>query len=137
MTRDRVGVIMASIVAVGFVATAALHSSGFGAVVSASEPAPADVRSVVAPLWLAFGFHYAAFGFVLGALIPLGGRALRRALVLAVIPPVVDAGLQIRYFGFIPPTAVLLFLAAVSVIAAGVLPSRPAAGVSPQGPPAV
>lgn len=122
MTRQTAGSIIAGIAAVGFLATAGLHATGYSMVADLAKQAPAEFRALAPALWLAFSFDLAIVGLIIGvvALRPSGvGRVV---LLIAGMCPIGAAGLQLIFLGFIPPTALLLGIGALSLMAAGVLP---------------
>jgi hypothetical protein len=51
----------------------------------------------------------------------------RMILVIAALSPLAAAGLQLRFIGFVPPTAILLGLGALTLAAGAVLQPQSAA----------
>ena len=117
MTKEKMATMGASLGAGLLFATAAFHFSAYGTVTaSASE----ELRPVVAACWVAVGIALMIAALLAVAATP--GFVVRRRslLMIAALTPLSIAILQIVYLGFIPPTFLLLFDAAV-LIAAGEL----------------
>jgi hypothetical protein len=117
MTKQRVATVTAAIGAGLLFATAGLHLSAYSAVVS---QAPTDLQPLVAALWVAVGATLIIGAILAVAVTPLFIVRRRVLLAIAALAPLSIAVLQIAYLGFLPPTALLLFDAAV-LIAAGEL----------------
>ena len=125
MTRRGIGTGLTAAAAVAFVATAAIHATGYDSVTALAAEGPADLATLVPALWLAFSVDLAVIGLMLGVVALRVAAGARLILVLAALCPLGAAGLQMRFLGFIAPTAILLFVAALTLVAAGV---RPAGG---------
>ena len=125
MTRRRIGTALTAAAAISFVATAGIHSTGYDSVTALAREGPADLAALVPALWLVFAFDLVIIGLMVGVVAIRGATGGRMIMVLAALCPLGAAGLQIRFLGFIPPTAILLTVAALTVVAAGV---RPASG---------
>lgn len=108
MTRPKVGSIIAGLAAIGFLGTAALHSSGYTSVVNAAGQAPEAVRPLIPMLWLALSFDFIVLGLVVGVVAARPTGPARLILGIAAVAPIAAAVLQIRFIGFIPPTAILI-----------------------------
>ena len=123
MTRHRAGSIQAAIAAVGFLGTATLHSTGYSSVVDLAAGVPSELGVLMPALWLVFSLDLAVLGLIVAAVAwrPFGGTRL--ILGLAALSPLGAAGLQLTSIGFVPPTAILLVVALLSVSAAVTLPS--------------
>ena len=118
MNRRQIGSVLAGIAAVGFLATAALHATGYGFVTQLAEQAPAELRPLIPALWLVFSIDLIVLGLIVAVVArrPTAGGWL--ILVIAAICPLAAAGLQIRFLGFVGPTAILLGVGVVTLIAA-------------------
>jgi hypothetical protein len=117
------------VLGLGLLVTALLHGSGLTQVRAAVANTSADLEALFPALWLAFAVHYLVLGaLVLVATGPANGLSWR-LLGIAAAAPLTDALLQVIYFGFIPPTAILLVVAALGLAAAAVSreSARPAA----------
>src|SRR5688572_26724606 len=115
MTKDRVATLTASVGAGLLVATAGFHFSGYGPVVA---QAPADLRPLVAALWVAVGASLLISALLTVAVTPLFIVRRRALLGIAAHIPLSIALLQIVYLGFLSPTALLL-LDTLVLVAAG------------------
>lgn len=130
MPRRRLGRALTLAAALSFVATAGIHLTGYDSVTALASEGPADLAALVPALWLAFSLDLAVIGLILGVVairLAAGGRLI---LVVAALCPLGAAGLQLRFLGFIPPTAILLAVAGLTLVAAGV---RPAGGQDAAG----
>lgn len=86
---------------------------------------PSDLGPVMPALWLVFSLDLAVLGLMVAVIAWRPGVVGRVLLVIAALSPLGAAGLQVWSIGFVPPTAILLGVAALTVAAAAVLPSRP------------
>ena len=118
MTRPRLATIVSRASALGFFLVAALHGSAYGRIMVMAAPAPETLRRVVSVLWLSGSADLVAFGLVVAAMVR--GPEAVGALVIALcaLCPLAVAGLQVVFLGFVPPTAMLLALAALTFWAA-------------------
>jgi hypothetical protein len=123
MGRRSVGRLVTGLAALAFLATAALHTSGYEIVTARAREAPAAVRALVPLLWLALSFDFTVLGLVVAVLAARPGPATRLVLAIVAIAPIAAAGLQVRFVGFIPPTAMLLGVAALTLLGAAILPA--------------
>jgi hypothetical protein len=114
MTKQRVATVTAAIGAGLLFLTAGIHLSAYTAVVS---QAPTDLQPLMAALWVAGGATLVIAALLAVAATPLFIVRRRALLAIAALAPVSIAVLQIAYLGFLPPTALLLFDAAVLVAA--------------------
>jgi energy-converting hydrogenase Eha subunit H len=117
MTKQRAAAMTAAIGAGLLFATAGLHLNAYSFIVA---QAPADLRSLIAALWV-----FCGASLIISALLTIAATPLfivrRRALLgIAALIPATIATLQLLYLGFMAPTALLLFDAAV-LVAAGEL----------------
>ena len=126
--RHRAGMVLTWIAAAGFLATAALHGSGYGPVNRLAEDGPAGLRALVPALWLAFSGDLVVLGLIVGAVACRPSTVGRIILVIASLCPAGVAALQLRFLGFVPPTAILLALGALTMVAAAVLPGASGKG---------
>jgi hypothetical protein len=123
MIRRQVGSVITAVAAIGFLATAAYHSSGYSSVVRMAAEAPERVRSLLPMLWLGISFDFTIVGLIV-AVVALRPRGPARIiLAVAAICPFAAAGLQLRFIGFIPPTAILIGVGVMTLVAAIILPS--------------
>lgn len=117
-SRMRLGSILSTASAVGFLATAGLHGTGYAAVTSVARQGPEDLHALVPMLWVAFSADLVVIGVIV--LVVSWWRSAASSLVLtaAGFMPAIAASLQIVYLGFVPPTAILIALAVVTWVAA-------------------
>ena len=115
MTKDRLATVTASVGAGLLFATAGFHFSSYGPVVARAS---ADLRPLVAGLWVAGGASLLISALLTVAVTPLFIVRRRALLGIAALTPLSIALLQIVYLGFLPPTALLL-LDTVVLVAAG------------------
>ena len=130
MTRQQIGSVITAVAATGFLGTAALHTAGYSSVVRSSAQAPEMLRGLLPLLWLAVAFDLVVLGLIVAVVALRPGGPARIILAVAAICPLAAAGLQIRFIGFIPPTAILIGVAVVTLIGAIALPP---ARVTPAG----
>jgi hypothetical protein len=126
MTRSRVARLLAWLASFGFLGTAVLHSTGYGAVSRLAPEVPGVMGQVTPALWIVFSVDLAVLGLIVGVLASRKNDVARAILVIAAVCPLAAAGLQIRFIGFIPPTALLIGLGVLAVAAAAAWP--PGAG---------
>jgi hypothetical protein len=122
MTRRNAGSIVAGVAALGFFGTAALHSTGYKAITELSMGTAPELQAVAPALWLVFSFDLVVLGLIVGIIAFRPSSSGRLILVVVALGPISAAGLQIRFLGFVPPTAILLGIGALTLVAAGVLP---------------
>lgn len=122
MTRQKAGSIIAGIAAAGFIGTAAIHSTGYDSISRLAKQAPPDLGAVVPALWLAFSLDLCVVGLIMAIIAFRPRMFIRSVLVVAALCPLSAAALQLWFLGFIPPTAILLSVGGLTIIAAGVLP---------------
>jgi hypothetical protein len=110
---------------IGLLLTAGLHGSGYPEIAKLAGASGGDVKLLLPDLWLGFSLHYLILGtLVLFAAGPRN-QLTARLLAVAALVPLGDALLQIAYLGFIPPTAILLVIAALSLVAAAATRNTP------------
>ena len=124
MTRRRIGTALTAAAAISFVVTAGIHITGYDSVSALAREGPADLASLVPALWLVFAFDLVIIGLIVGVVAIGGATGGRLIMVLAALCPLGAAGLQICFLGFIPPTAILVTVAALTLMAAGMRPAR-------------
>jgi len=124
MSRQRIGFVLAVFTAVGFVATAGLHFTGYDSVSALARQAPGDLGVLVPALWLAFSLDLTVIGLIVAVATGRAEANSRAILAVAALCPLGAAALQLRFIGFIPPTAVLLVLGGLALTAAAVGPAR-------------
>lgn len=118
MTRPRIAGMVAGVAAIGYLGTALLHSTGYSSVVELAAEVPSDLGALMPALWLAFSLDLAVVGLIVGVVAWRRPQAGSLILVIASLQPLGTASLQLRYIGFVPPTAILLAVAAVTLAAA-------------------
>jgi hypothetical protein len=121
MSRRRIGTSLTVAAAVAFIATAGLHATGYDSVTALAEQAAGDLASLVPMLWLGFSVDLVVLGLVIGA-VALRGAGGRLILTFTALCPLAAAGLQVRFLGFIAPTAILLAVTVLTLAAAAVRP---------------
>ena len=120
---------MAGVAAAGFLATAALHASGYDAV--AAMAAETQALAVLVPmLWLGFAADLVVLGLIVAVVAWRPVEGGRSVLSIVGLGPLAAAGLQYRYIGFIPPTALLVVLGLFTLATAAAW-SRPVASDAP------
>jgi len=117
MTRERLATITSSVGAGLLFATAGFHMSAYGPV---TAQAPADIRPLLAGLWVATGISLMLAALLVIAVAPIRAYRRRAILLIAALTPFAIAVIQLIYIGFIPPTASLL-LDTVVIVGAAVL----------------
>ena len=117
MTKERLASLTASIGAGLVFGTAGFHLSAYGSV---TAQAPADLRPLMAALWVAGGVSLILAALLAVAAAPLFIVRRRALLAIAALTPLSIAILQMVYLGFLAPTALLLLDTAV-LLAAGEL----------------
>jgi len=123
MTRRGFGTGLTIAAAVAYLATAGLHATGYDSVTALAGQTTGDLATLVPMLWLGFSADLVVLALVIGAvaLSPVGGRLV---LACAALCPLGAAVLQMRFVGFIPPTAILLAVTALTLAAAAVRPAE-------------
>lgn len=112
MTKQRTATVTAAIGAGLLFATAGLHLNAYSSILS---QAPADLQSLIAALWVFCGVSLIIAALLTIAATPLFIMRRRALLGIAALVPASIAALQLVYLGFMAPTALLLFDAAVLV----------------------
>jgi hypothetical protein len=116
--RKRLGSILGTASAVGFLATAGLHGTGYAAVSGVAREGPEDLHTLVPMLWVAFSADLVVIGVIVLVVAWWRNTASSLVLIAAGCMPAIAAGLQIAYLGFVPPTAILIALAVLTWAAA-------------------
>jgi hypothetical protein len=126
VTRARVARASAGLAALGFLGTAALHATGYGSIVRAASGVPGMVGRLMPALWLVVSVDLTVLGAIVGvlALRPLGPA--RPILAIVAVCPLAAAALQLRFIGFIPPTALLIGLGGLALATAAIWPAAAA-----------
>jgi len=124
MTRFRSARCLTGLASFGFLSTAALHSTGYDSIVDLSRDVPGAMGAVMPALWLVFSSDLAVLGLIVGVLAIRPTDVARPVLTIAACCPLVAAGLQLRFIGFVPPTALLLALGVLTFVSAAVWPPR-------------
>lgn len=124
MTRRKTGSILAGVGCLGFLATAWLHSTGYDSVSEAAADMPSDLGALMPALWLMFSFDLVFFGLIVGVIAYRPPATARIILWIAALAPLATAGLQLRFLGVIPPTAILIVLGAITFAAGAFLGPR-------------
>jgi hypothetical protein len=125
MTRRKIGSILAGVACLGFLATAWLHSTGYSSVTELAADVPSRLGAVMPALWLMFSFDLVILGLIVGVVAYRPSATARAILWIAALAPLAAAGLQLRFLGFIPPTAILITLGALTLAAGALLGSQP------------
>ncbi len=124
MRLEVVGRALAGVSCLGFLGTAALHGTGYRSVARAATQIEGVLGAAVPALWLMFSLDLLVLGLVAGTVAARPGRSARPILAFAALCPLGAAALQIRFIGFVAPTAVLLALGAITALAAAIGPDR-------------
>lgn len=124
ISRTAVGRYIAAVAALGYFATAWIHSTGFDSITALAADGPEELAALVPALWLAFSLDLVVLGLVIVAAALRPGGSARVVTAVAALCPFGAAALQLRYIGFIPPTAILLTIGTLAAVAAGVMPGR-------------
>ena len=116
--------VLARLAAVAFFITAGLHSFAYRTITAISNVGPPDLRPVVPAIWLAFSLMLVVLGLIIAsnATAP-PSRYRMQTLILAGIFAFGSATLQMIFFGFIPPVAILCVDGALAVAAAVIGPT--------------
>ena len=118
MTRHRRARLLTGLSALGFLGTAWLHSTGYDSVVRVASDVPGMMGQIMPGLWLIFSFDLTTLGLILGVLALRPAEVARPILVIAALCPLAAAGLQVRFIGFVPPTALLLSVGVLTLLSA-------------------
>lgn len=116
--RVRAGRVLAGLAALGCFATAALHSTGYPSIARLATGLPGMMGAAMPAVWLGFSLDLTVIGAVIGLLAIRPGPGARLILGVAALCPLGAAGLQLRFIGFITPTAILLTLGFMTLTAA-------------------
>jgi hypothetical protein len=122
MKRRRVASVVTVLAGVGYIATAALHATGYDSVTGLAEQGPDELRALMPALWLIFSVDLVVLGLIILVIAwrPLGAGKI--ILAIAALYPLAAAALQVHFLGFIPPTAILLGVAGLALAAAVTTP---------------
>ena len=121
MIRDSIARVIAGAAAISFFATAWLHSTGYDSVTVAALDGPTSLQSLVPALWLSFSFDLIVLGLVVSVVAWRPSALGRIILVIAALGPLSAAALQLRFIGFVPPTAILIGVALLTLTAAALM----------------
>jgi hypothetical protein len=121
MRRQQLARIVAGFAAIGFLGTAALHSTGYDSVAQLAAEVPSDLAPVMPALWLVFSLDLTIVGLIVAAVAYRPAPPGRLVLVIAAFCPLGAAALQLLFIGFVPPTALLLTVGALTLGAAVLL----------------
>ena len=119
-------IVLARIAALAFFFTAALHTSAYRDVTALAKSGPPQLHPIVPMLWLGFSLSLIIMGLIILAnakASPTNHRMM--TLVFAGLFAFGCALLQLIYFGFIPPVAILCVDGALTIAAALLVPSQP------------
>lgn len=125
MTRAAISRSLAGVAAAGFLATAWLHSTGYGSVKELARGSHPDLQAVAPALWLAFSVDLVVVGLIVAVIAIRPTPVGRVILAIAACSPLAGAGLQLVFIGFVPPTAILLVLGTITLLAAALLRTDP------------
>ena len=126
MTRLQIGRWLTWATSLAFLATAALHGSGYRSMVSLSRDLPGTLGKLVPMLWLVFSSDLVILGLIIGVVAMRPSRTARPVLALAALCPLVVAAMQLLSIGFVPPTALLIGVGVLALVSAALL--RPETG---------
>jgi hypothetical protein len=102
-----------------FVASGALHLSGFGQINAlAQSGTPDDVHVLLPAMWVAFGVDLVVMGLIVAAIGYENSTGGRFALAAVALGTCAGAVAQLTFFGFIAPTALLLLDGALAIACA-------------------
>ena len=121
----RMSAILARAAAAAFFVTAALHTSAYRTINALAKTGPVDLRPVVPMVWLGFSLMLVILGLIIWA--NAGAPVSRNRMLTLVLTGVFAFGaaiLQMAFFGFIPPVAILCVDGALA-IAAGLIGTSP------------
>jgi hypothetical protein len=116
--RSRTLMVGGLVVGFAFVLTARLHWTGLSTVVELASSAPRPLPELAPALWIAFSIDLVVLGLIAAVVSYRPGAATVPVLALASICPLGAAGLQMKFLGFMPPTAILLGVGAASLVLA-------------------
>jgi hypothetical protein len=137
MQRDKTGRLMAGVGAVGFFGAAVWHTVGYPFVAGSASQVRGFVGAAIPALWLTVSIDLLALGMIIAAAALQPGPGGRVIVGLAGLSPLGLAALQVRFVGFIPPTALLLAIGLLALTAAVIGlggPVRPTAWASEESP---
>jgi hypothetical protein len=121
VTQERLGRLFAWTAAAGFVATAVLHSTGYSSVTKLAAKSSGGLDALVPAMWLAFSLDLIVVGLIIGVVVWKRSRGGGLILALGSLCPFGAAALQVVFLGFIAPTAILLVVGGITVVAASFL----------------
>ena len=124
MTRRQGARLLAGLSALGFLGTAGLHSTGYDSVARLARDVPGMMGQVMPALWLIFSLDLTILGLIVGVLVLRPADVARPILMIAALCPLAAAGLQVRFIGFVPPTALLVVLGVLTLASAATWPPR-------------
>lgn len=116
---------LTAVAALGYVVTAWIHSTGFDGVTALAAEGPEEMVLLMPALWLAFSLDLIVLALILALSAFRPARRMKWVVGIAAFCPLGAAALQVRYIGFIPPTAILLTIGTLAVAAAVVMDPRP------------
>ena len=128
-TRASRARLLAGLSSLGFLGTALVHSSGYASIARLAHDVPGPMGRLMPGLWLIFSMDLTVLGLILAAVVLRPGDAARPVLVIAALCPLAAAGLQLWFIGFVPPTALLLALGALTLISGIAWPPHRGASV--------
>lgn len=114
MTRERTARTLTGLTALGFLATAGIHASGYDAITVMASAVGGSLGALIPALWIAFSFDLTVLGLIVVVLTLRPRECASPILLIAGLAPFSAAGLQLHSIGFVPPTALLLALGALS-----------------------
>jgi hypothetical protein len=117
MKRRTIGSALAWLTSALFIATAAIHHTGFSGVSALATETGGDVAILMPMLWLFFSIELVILGAIAAMIARKPSADHGTILMLLAFVPAAAAALQLVYIGFIPPTAILIFDALVAIAA--------------------
>ncbi len=136
MHRPRLAFVLTAIASAGCFVIAGLHAMGFDTVLRLAREGPPDLPPLVSLLWIQVSADFLVTGVVVAIVAFRPGATARTILIAASLIPLATAGLQLRFLGFLPSTAMVLALGLLMLGAAAAQPAtRPPAAASQPAPP--
>lgn len=118
MFTQRRASVLAGFAAAMLLLTAAFHATGLDSATRLAHQAGGQLAVVVPMLWVAFSIDLTALGLVAAIVARRPAWGHRPILLVLAVPPLAAAAMQVRFLGFILPTAVLLLDVGLLVAAA-------------------
>jgi hypothetical protein len=117
----KLGSLLTGLAGIAFLATAALHATGYPWILAQAESMSAEAALVVPPLWLMFAADLGVLGLVLITVSLRPARGGPFIVLLAALAPLTAAGLLARTIRLGGPVPILAGVAGLAILAAAVL----------------